>query len=63
MVYINGLRPQSTFEQVAAEIELDAFRVKLPDRAATFVLESPSLAQISPENEEDIIEFEKETDQ
>ena len=59
MVYISGLRPQSTFEQVAAEIELDAFRVKLPDRAAKFVLESPSLAQISPENEEDIIEFEK----
>ena len=53
-----GLRPQSTYEQVAAQVELDDFRVKTPNRAPKFLLESLELQQISPANEEDIIAFE-----
>ena len=53
-----GLIRQSTYEEVAAQVELDNFRVKLPDRAAKFTLESLELQQINPANEEDIIAFE-----
>ena len=56
-----GLIRQSTYAEVAAEVELDSFRknVRLPDRAAKFTLESLELQQISPQNEQDIIAFER----
>ena len=56
-----GLIRQSTYAEVAAQVELDSFRknVALPDRAAKFTLESLELQQISPQNEQDILAFER----
>jgi len=43
------LVPKTKYEDIAAEIELPQFRVRLPDRSARIVLESPTLAQLDPE--------------
>jgi len=39
-----------TFEQVAQEVELERWKVKLPDRMAKFIIESPTIAALDPEN-------------
>jgi hypothetical protein len=55
-----GMRVQSTYEQVAAQVELDQFsKVKLPFRASKFILESPSVLAIDGANEAEIEAFEK----
>ena len=59
MVNISGLRVQSTYEQVAAQVELDDFKVKLPNRVARFVLEFPSVFQLDSANKEEIMVHEK----
>ena len=59
MVNIAGMHRISTYEEVMREIELDKFKVKAPDRLATFILEAPEMISLDPENEEEIIEFEK----
>ena len=62
MVNTSGLERRSTYEVVMREIQLDNFKdsIKLPDRTATFVLEAPQLVGLDPENEEAILQFEKE---
>ena len=45
-----GLVKLSTYEEVAREVELDTLRVKKPDRAAKFFVESVELQQINPAN-------------
>ena len=59
MVNTAGMHRISTYEEVMREIELDKFKVKAPDRLATFILEAPEMISLDPENEEEIIEFEK----
>jgi hypothetical protein len=59
MVNTSGLQRRSTYEEVMREVQLDNFKVKLPDRVATFTLEAPQLMALDPENEESIIAFEK----
>jgi hypothetical protein len=60
MVNISGLRAQSTYEQVAAQVQLDQFsKVKLPNRVAKFILESPSVVALDPANEEEIVMHER----
>ena len=56
-----GLVRQQTFEEVARQVELDDFSksVPKPQRVAKFVLESMELSQIDPNNEEEIMQFEK----
>jgi hypothetical protein len=46
------LKPVSQYEQIAAQVELDRFKIKLPERTARLIIESPSLAQIDPELED-----------
>ena len=59
MVNTAGMHRISTYEEVMREIELDKFKVKAPDRLATFILEAPEMISLDPENEEEIIEFNK----
>ena len=40
---------KTKYEDIAAEIELPQFRVRLPDRSAKIILESPTLAELDPE--------------
>jgi hypothetical protein len=49
-----GMHRLSTYEEVMREIELDKFKVKAPDRLATFILEAPEMVALDPENEEEI---------
>ena len=45
-----GLVPKKKFEDVLAEIEAQAYyKVKLPDRTARIIIESPTVASIDPE--------------
>jgi len=48
----NGLVPKTKYEDIAAQIELERYRVKLPDRTARLIIESPTLAQLDPELED-----------
>ena len=41
---------RSDFEQVAQQVELERFKVKLPDRWARIVIESPTIAALDPES-------------
>ena len=41
---------RSDFEQVAQQVELARFMVKLPDRWARIVIESPTIAALDPES-------------
>ena len=41
---------RSTFEEVAQQVELERWKVKLPDRWAKIVIESPTIAALDPEN-------------
>jgi hypothetical protein len=41
---MSPLKRKPTFEEVVQDAELPPFRVKLPDRYATFLAESPALA-------------------
>jgi hypothetical protein len=61
MVNTQGLTKRSTYEEVMREVQLDKFKdlIKYPDRTATFVLEAPALLALDPENEEQMIAFEK----
>ena len=61
MVNTAGLHRRSTYEEAVAEVELDRFKdlVKLPDRTAKFILEAPQLQALDPENEEEMLEFER----
>ena len=43
------LVPRTTYEDIVAEIELPQFRMRLPDRSAKIILESPTLAELDPE--------------
>ena len=48
-----GLVPKREFEDVLAEIEAEAYyKVKLPDRTARIIIESPTIASIDPELED-----------
>jgi hypothetical protein len=44
--------PKTKYEDIAAQIELEKYRVKLPDRTARLIIESPTLAQVDPELED-----------
>ena len=45
-----GLVPKKKFDDVLAEIEAQAYyKVKLPDRTARIIIESPTVASIDPE--------------
>jgi len=41
---------RSTFEEVAQQVEHERWKVKLPDRWAKIVIESPTIAALDPEN-------------
>ena len=41
--------PKTKYEDIVADIELPQFRVRLPDRSAKIILESPTLAELDPE--------------
>ena len=62
MVNTSGLQRRSTYEEVMVAIEADTFKdaIKTPDRLATFTLEAPRLLALDPENQEAILEFEKQ---
>ena len=45
---MKGLNPKPKFEDIAATIELERYRLKLPDRTAKLIIESPTLAQLDP---------------
>ena len=48
-----GLVPKRKFEDVLVEIEAQAaYKVKLPDRSARIIIESPTIASIDPESED-----------
>ena len=48
-----GLVPKRKFEDILAEIEAQAsYKVKLPDRTARIIIESPTIASIDPESED-----------
>ena len=53
MVKMNRI---STYEEVMQQIQLDDFKLKGPDRLATFILESPQLTTLE---DDEILEFEK----
>ena len=61
MVNVSGLQRRSTYEEVAKAAELDEFRdlIKTPDRLPKTILDAPSLTALDPENEEALIQFEK----
>ena len=44
------LRARSSFEEVAQEVELERWKIKLPDRSARIVIESPTIASLDPES-------------
>ena len=46
------LIPKTKYEDIAAQVELERYRVKLPDRTARLIIESPTLAQLDPEFED-----------
>jgi hypothetical protein len=46
------LLPKTKYEDIAAQVELERYRVKLPDRTARIIIESPTLAQLDPELED-----------
>jgi DNA-binding phage protein len=48
----NQLFPKSKYEDIAAQVQLERYRVKLPDRTARIIIESPTLAQLDPEFED-----------
>ena len=48
----NRLLPKTKYEDIAAQVELERYRVKLPDRTARIIIESPTLAQLDPEFED-----------
>jgi hypothetical protein len=52
---MNALKRKPTFEEVVQDAELPPFRVKLPDRYPTFLAESPALAVL----DEDLNEQQK----
>ena len=45
---MKGMNPKPKFEDLAATIELEKYRLKLPDRSAKLIIESPTLAQLDP---------------
>ena len=45
---MKGMNPKPKFEDIAATIELEKYRLKLPDRTAKLIIESPTLAQLDP---------------
>ena len=61
MVNVSGLQKRSTYEEVAKAAELDEFRnlIKTPDRLPKTILDAPSLTALDPDNEEALIQFEK----
>ena len=61
MVNVSGLQRRSTYEEVAKAAELDEFRnlIKTPDRLPKTILDAPSLTALDPDNEEALIQFEK----
>ena len=52
MTVENRLLPKTKYEDIAAQVELKKYRVKLPDRTARIIIESPTLAQLDPEFED-----------
>ena len=46
------LLPKTKYEDIAQQVELEKYRVKLPDRTARLIIESPTLAQLDPELED-----------
>ena len=48
----NKLLPKTKYDDIAAQVELERYRVKLPDRTARIIIESPTLAQLDPEFED-----------
>ena len=61
MVNVSGLQRRSTYEEVAKAAELDEFRnlIKTPDRLPKTIIDAPSMTALDPENEEALIQFEK----
>ena len=61
MVNVSGLQRCSTYEEVAKATELDEFRnlIKTPDRLPKTIIDAPSMTALDPENEEALIQFEK----
>ena len=61
MVNVSGLQRRSTYEEVAKLAEADVFRsyIKTPDRLPKIILDAPSLTALDPDNEEALIQFEK----
>ena len=61
MVNVSGLQRRSTYEEVAKAAELDEFRnlIKTPDRLPKTIIDAPSMTTLDPENEEALIQFEK----
>ena len=47
-----GLVPKTKYEDIVAEVQLAKYKVKLPDRTSTLIIESPTLAQLDPELED-----------
>ena len=61
MVNVSGLQRRSSYEDVAKAAELDEFRnlIKTPDRLPKTIIDAPSMTALDPENEEALIQFEK----
>ena len=47
-----SLVPKTKYEDIVAQVELAKYKVKLPDRTSTLIIESPTLAQLDPELED-----------
>ena len=61
MVNTKGMVRRSTYEDVLREVNADTFKDywHTPNRNAKFYLQSPEMVALDPENEEDIVRFEK----
>ena len=61
MVNTKGMIRRSTYEDVLREVNADTFKDywHTPNRNAKFYLQSLEMVALDPENEEDIVRFEK----
>ena len=61
MVNVSGLQRRSTYAEIERLSQLDEFRdlIKTPDRLPKTIIDAPSMTALDPENEEALIQFEK----
>ena len=61
MVNVSGLQRRSTYAEIERLAQLDEFRdlIKTPERLPKTIIDAPSMTALDPENEEALIQFEK----